>query len=199
MASLRRLRRRLARLWGLLGDEDVQSISRRYFISNGFDGTLTSIGVIIGAVLSGVPDGLTVIKIGIGAAVGLGTSGVWSVWEIERAETKAEILRTEQAMLTDLDGTRYERRQEGARTVHAVASGLGPLLGILLPLLPFAFEGVLLGMAEAAVVAVALGVGLLASFGAYMGSMSGQRWYVAAFRMGLAGLVVALINVFLPG
>ena len=183
----------------MLADEDVQSISRRYFISNGFDGTLTSIGVVVGAVLSGVPDGLTVVKIGVGAAVGLGTSGVWSVWEIERAETKAEIRRTERAMLTDLDDTRFERRQQGARTVHAIASGIGPLIGILLPLVPFLFEGALLTLTQAAGIAVALGVGLLATFGAYMGSMSGQRWYVAAFRMGLAGVVVALINVFLPG
>ncbi|NHN61383.1 VIT1/CCC1 transporter family protein [Halorussus rarus] len=189
----------LRRFLDLLGREDVRAISRRYFVSNGFDGTLTSIGVVIGAVLSGVPDGFAVVKIGVGAAVGLGTSGVWSVWEIERAETKAEIRRTERAMLSDLDDTEFERRQQGARTVHAVASGIGPLIGILIPLLPFVFEGALFTLPQAAAVAVALGVGLLASFGAYMGSISGQRWYVAAFRMGLAGLVVAAINVFLPG
>ena len=188
-----------SRLRGLLGKEDVRAISRRYFISNGFDGTLTSIGVIIGAVLSGVPDGLVVVKIGLGAAVGLGTSAVWSVWEIERAETKAEILRVERAMLTDLDDTRIQRQQSGARLLHAVMSGLGPLIGVLVPLVPFLFTETALTMEQAAVAAVALGVTVLGSFGAYMGSISGQRWYVAAGRMGLAGLVVAVINVFLPG
>jgi len=187
------------RLVGLLGKRDVLAISRRYFISNGFDGTLTSIGIVVGAVLSGVPDGATVIKVGLGAAVGLGTSAVWSVWEIERAETRAEIRRIERAMLTDLDDTRVQRQQSGARLVHATASGLGPLIGILVPLSPFVFEGTAVTMVEAALVAVALGVGVLGIFGAYMGSISGQRWYVAAARMGLAGLVVALINVFLPG
>lgn len=193
MASIRR------RLVRLLGKEEVRAISRRYFVSNGFDGTLTSIGVIVGAVLSGVPDGFTVIKIGLGAAVGLGTSAVWSVWEIERAETRAEIRRIERAMLTDLDDTRIQREQSGARLLHAIMSGLGPLIGILIPLSPFLFEGVMFSMQEAALIAVALGVGVLGVFGAYMGSISGQRWYVAAARMGLAGLVVAVINVFLPG
>ncbi|MFB6151710.1 MAG: VIT1/CCC1 transporter family protein [Haloarculaceae archaeon] len=183
----------------LLGREEVRAISRRYFVSNGFDGTLTSIGVIVGAVLSGVPDGITVVKIGLGAAVGLGTSAVWSVWEIERAETKAEIRRMERAMLTDLDDTRIEREQTGARLVHATASGLGPAIGIVITLLPFLFEGTVFSMVEAAVVGVGLGVGVLGVFGAYMGSISGQRWYVAAVRMGLAGLVVAGINVLLPG
>jgi predicted membrane protein (TIGR00267 family) len=183
----------------LLRDEDVRSIARRYFVSNGFDGTLTCIGVVVGAVLSGISDGSTVITIGLGAAVGLGTSALWSVWEIERAETKAEILRLEEAMLIDLDDTRIERSQRGARIVHAVASGLGPTIGILVPLTPFLLEGTLLTMTEAGVVSVMLGVGILSVFGAYMGSISGQRWYVSAARMGLAGLVVAAINVALPG
>jgi predicted membrane protein (TIGR00267 family) len=193
VTSIRQLLRRL------LGREDVLAISRRYFVSNGFDGTLTSIGIIVGAVLSGVPDGLTVIKIGLGAAVGLGTSAVWSVWEIERAETRAEIGRIERAMLTDLDDTRVQRERSGARLMHAILSGLGPLIGILVPLSPFVVEGAVFTMQEAALVAVGLGIGVLGGFGAYMGSISGQRWYVAAARMGLAGLVVAVINFFLPG
>lgn len=193
MARIRSALRRL------LGDEDVRAISRRYFVSNGFDGTLTCIGVVVGSVLSGVPDGLTVIKIGLGAAVGLGTSAVWSVWEIERAETRAEVLRIEQAMLVDLDDTRIQRDRQGARLLHATTSGLGPLIGILVPLTPFVLAGTVLSLAEAALVAVALGIGILGVFGAYMGSISGQRWYVAALRMALAGLVVALVNVVLPG
>jgi predicted membrane protein (TIGR00267 family) len=190
---------RIRRFRRLLGREEVQAISRRYFVSNGFDGTLTCIGVVVGAVLSGVSSGLLVIKIGLGAAIGLGTSAVWSVWEIERAETRAEILRMEQAMLTDLDDTRIEHEQRGVRAIHATMSGLGPLIGVLVPLSPFALEGSVFTMVEAALVAVGLGVALLGAFGAYMGSISGQRWYVAAARMGLAGLVVALLNVVLPG
>ena len=105
------IRRLLGRL---AADEGVLAISRRYFISNGFDGTLTCVGTVVGAVLSGVPDGGTVIASWLGAAVGLG-------------------------------------------------------------------------------------VGVLCAFGAYMGFISRQRWYVGAARMGFAGLVVAAINLVLPG
>lgn len=188
-----------ALLSSLLGREDVRSISRRYFISNGFDGTLTCVGIMVGAVLSGIPDGTTVIQIGLGAAVGLGTSAVWSVWEIERAETSAELRRIEHAMLTDLGETRVQQEQQGARLIHATASGLGPLIGVLVPLTPFLFEGVAISMPGAGVVGVALGITVLGVFGAYMASVSGQRWYVSAVRMALAGLVVAVINIFLPG
>ncbi|PGF14039.1 hypothetical protein CP556_23525 [Natrinema sp. CBA1119] len=183
----------------LLEDDEVRSISRRYFISNGFDGTLTSIGVVVGAYLSGISDGLTVITIGLGAAVGLGTSGVWSVWEIERAEKQAELLVIERAMLTDLEETAVQQRRVGARKINAVASGIGPLIGILLPLAPFLAEGIAFSMLEATLVAIAVGVAVLFTFGAYLGSISKQNWIVAGIRMGLAGIVVAFLNLFLPG
>lgn len=102
-----------ALLRSLFGDEESRAIARRYFVSYGFDGTLTSVGV--GAVRSGIPERWTVIKIGLGAAVGLGTCAVWSVWEIERAETAAEIERLERAMLTDFDDTRIERSRQRAQ------------------------------------------------------------------------------------
>ncbi len=190
---------RLSRLRRLLKKDDVRSISRRYFISNGFDGTLTSVGIAIGSFLSGVPDGITVFKIGVGAAIGLGTSGVWSVWEIERAEKRAERRQIERAMLTELDDTRMHREQEGARIINATLSGFGPLIGILLPVSPYLLVGTSLTLFLATVLAVGIGVALLFVFGAYMGSISDQRWYVAGVRMALAGLVVAGLNIVLPG
>ncbi|PCR88967.1 VIT1/CCC1 transporter family protein [Natrinema ejinorense] len=199
MTDVPSLRDRLESVRGLLADEEVRSISRRYFISNGFDGTLTSIGVVVGAYLSGIADGLTVITIGLGAAVGLGTSGVWSVWEIERAEKQAELMALERAMLTDLEDTAVQQRRAGARKINAVASGIGPLIGILLPLVPFLAQGPVLSMLEATLLAIAVGVTVLFVFGAYLGSISKQNWIVAGIRMGLAGIVVAILNLFLPG
>ncbi|WP_170964536.1 VIT1/CCC1 transporter family protein [Natronomonas salsuginis] len=190
---------RLSALRALTDDEDVRSISRRYFISNGFDGTLTSIGVVVGAYMSGVTDGITVFTIGIGAAVGLGTSGVWSVWEIERAEKRAELHRIERAMLTDLGDTRAQSRRTSARKINAIASGVGPIIGIVLPLLPFLLHGVVFSLLEAVFVAVGIGVAVLFLFGAYLGSVSKQNVIVAGVRMGLAGIVVAILNLLLPG
>ncbi|EMA40383.1 hypothetical protein C448_13566 [Halococcus morrhuae DSM 1307] len=177
----------------------VGPIARRYFVSNGFDGALTGVGVTVGAYLSGISDGLTVISLGLAAAVGLTTSGVWSVWEIERAEMRAEIQETEEAMLADLSDTRIERDKMSNQVVNALMSGLGPLLGLIVPLTPFLFEGTAFSLLQATLVSVAMAVGILFSFGAYMASISRQRWYIAGIRMGLAGIVVAVLNVFLPG
>lgn len=190
---------RLAGLRRVLRKDDVRSLSRRYFVANGFDGTLTSIGVVVGAYLSGVEDGLALIGIGLGAAVGLGTSGIWSVWEIERAETSREREHLERAMLTSLEDTQLTRDLRNEQTVHALAAASGPVIGVTVTLLPFLFEGVFLTMFQAVVTSILLGVLLLGGVGAYMGLISKQRWYVAAVRMGLAGIVVAVISVLLPG
>ena len=179
--------------------EMVGPIARRYFVSNGFDGALTGVGVTVGAYLSGIEDGLTVVSLGLAAAVGLTTSGVWSVWEIERAEMRAEIQETEDAMLADLSDTRVERDKMENQVVNALMSGLGPLLGLVVPLIPFLVEGTVFSLLQATLVSVAMAVGVLFTFGAYMASISRQKWYVAGIRMGLAGVVVAVINVFLPG
>ena len=179
--------------------ERVGPIARRYFVSNGFDGALTGVGVTVGAYLSGVPDGLTVVKIGLGAAVGLTTSGVWSVWEIERAEMRAELHELEDEMLTDLSDTHIAREKSSDQVVNALMSGLGPLFGLVIPLLPFLLEGTAVTLLQATAVSVALACGVLFAFGAYRASISRQRWFVAGIRMGLAGIVVAAINVFLPG
>jgi predicted membrane protein (TIGR00267 family) len=77
-------------------------------------------------------------------------------------------------------------------------SGLGPFIGLVLPLIPFVFEE-LLTLLGAVLVSIAVAVGVLFVFGAYMGSISRQRWYVAGARMGLAGLVVAGLNYVVPG
>ena len=182
-----------------IGTDMIGPIARRYFVSNGFDGALTGVGVTVGAYLSGIDDGLTVISLGLGAAVGLTTSGVWSVWEIERAEMRAEIQETEDAMLTDLSDTQVEREKMSNQVVNALMSGLGPLLGLVVPLTPFLFEGALLTLFQATLVSVGIAVAVLFAFGAYMASISRQRWYIAGIRMGLAGVVVAVLNVFLPG
>jgi predicted membrane protein (TIGR00267 family) len=177
----------------------IGPIARRYFVSNGFDGALTGVGVTVGAYLSGIEDGLTVISLGLAAAVGLTTSGVWSVWEIERAEMRAEIQETEEAMLADLSDTRIEREKMSNQVVNALMSGLGPLLGLVVPLTPFLFEGTVFSLFLATLVSVGMAVAILFVFGAYMASISKQRWYIAGIRMGLAGIVVAVLNVFLPG
>ena len=188
--------RELKKTWN---KDEVKSISRRYFISNGFDGTLTAVGITVGSYLSGVSTGATVFKVAAGAAVGLVTSGVWSVWEIEKAEKLAQLHDLEENMLKELEGTEIHQIKKQGRVVNAVASGAGPVLGVLLTASPFLLEGILLNMFQSTAASVLMAVGLLFGFGVYMADISEQNWLKAGLRMGLAGLVVAALNILLPG
>ena len=183
----------------LLRDENVRSISRRYFISNGFDGTLTCIGIIVGSFLGGSQSAMEIVRVVAGGTVGLAASGVWSVWEIERAEKLAELKRVEEKMLTDLEGTKLHDQKGAARKINALMSGLGPTIGMLLPIAPYFLVGVALSMLWATVLGVAIGVGILFAFGAYMGGISEQNWVIAGVRTGAVGIVVGAINIVLPG
>ena len=190
---------RIARFRRVISKEDVRSLSRRYFVANGFDGTLTCIGVVVGAYLSGVTDGFAIIGIGLGAAVGLGVSGIWAVWEIERAETSMEQRELETAMLTDLSNTRITRELQTEQIVLALAAASGPVIGIFLTLTPFLLVDVFLSPLQALLASIGLGIALLGGVGAYLGIISEQRPAVGAIRMGLAGVVVAVISILLPG
>lgn len=77
-------------------------------------------------------------------------------------------------------------------------SGLGPLFGLVLPLTPFLFADTALSLLQATILSVAVAVGVLFAFGVCMASISRQRWYIAGIRMGLAGIVVAVISIILP-
>jgi VIT1/CCC1 family predicted Fe2+/Mn2+ transporter len=83
--------------------------------------------------------------------------------------------------------------------VNSLMSGTGPVVTMLPIISPFLFAPSPLSMLEAAVASVGIGIGVLFAFGSYMGEISKQKWWKAGLRMGLAGLVVALINVLLPG
>lgn len=183
----------------VLEKDAVRALARRYCIANGFDGTLTTIGVVIGAYLGGITDGMTVIGIGLGAAVGLGTSGIWSVWEIERAETSRQQAALEKAMLTSLEDTQLTRDLRYEQILLAIASATGPVVAVTIMLLPFLGVGVVYSILGGVLFSILLGITLLSLAGAYMGAISRQRWYVAAIRMGLAGIVVSLISLVLPG
>lgn len=189
----------LAVLRRVLKKGEIKALGRRYFVANSFDGVLTSMGIIIGGFLSGIHDPTTLITIGLGAAVGLGISGIWSVWEIERAETSRIQADLEQAMLTSLEDTRLERNQRYTQLVLAISAGSGPVIAIVVTLIPFFFVDPGFTITQGVLLSIGFGMALLGGIGAYMGYISKQRWYVAAVRMALAGLVVAIISVFLPG
>lgn len=78
-------------------------------------------------------------------------------------------------VVANLNDTRIQREQSGARLIHTIMSGVGPLIRILIRLSPFAVECIVLTIQEATLVAVGLGIGV-----------SGMFWRVHGLDFGAA-------------
>ena len=64
----------------------VGGLARRYFIMNGFDGALTTLGVVLGSWFGGVQDPRIVFGLGLSTGIAMAVSGAWGAMISERAE-----------------------------------------------------------------------------------------------------------------
>ena len=175
---------------------DLGPIARRYFVIGAFDGALTILGIIVGAVASGVGESekAIVLTASISAAIALAVSSAVGAFEAERVEKKLDIRSLERAMLTRLSEEHKGAFRFAAYT-SALVHGVAPLIAALPPLVPF----LLLPTGEAAIAAVVVTLLFLFAMGAYLGSLVRERMVYTGLRFIGVGLVTALILWLLRG
>jgi len=104
-----------------------RGIVRRYFVTNGFDGALAMLGLIMGFYVSGgVPLGVA-ISVCLSTAIALAVSGLSSAYISEMAERRRELHQLERAMVADLGGSAYGRATRLVPLIIALVNGLAPL------------------------------------------------------------------------
>jgi len=172
---------------------DLISVSRRYFIIGFFDGVLTILGLIIGSHISGEISARLIITAGVATALALGISSSWGAYEAERIEQKIMKDQKERALLVNSRESSIDRAHRFAAYVSSIIHGISPIIGAILPISPYAF----LPLDEAFVASLTIGFASLFILGAFMGKMAGYNIFVSGFRMFLAGVLTALIVIFL--
>ena len=169
----------------------AQRIARRYFVTNGFDGALTMLGLTMGFYSSGGVTTPVAISACLGAAIALAVSGLASAYMSEAAERERELRELEQALVVDLDDTAHARAARLIPFIVAAVNGLAPLLIALLIIAPLWLSeaGVALPMAP---LETSIAVAFLALFllGAFLGIVSGRFWLWS----GLRTLAIALLT-----
>ena len=86
---------------------DVSAIARRYFAMNAFDGVVTIIGVLAGAMVAGVTQPDVVVVTGLTTAMAMGISGFTGAFLTEAAERERTLQRLERpTLLTAVAATR---------------------------------------------------------------------------------------------
>ncbi|MFH1834713.1 MAG: hypothetical protein ABH851_00835 [Methanobacteriota archaeon] len=175
-----------------------ESIARRYFLMNTFDGSLTILGIILALHLAGASEAKIYIISCVGAAIAMGVSGVWGAYAAEKAERVREMKSLEKHVLRDLEGTRVERRLNRIVVLVALVDGASPLLAALIIISPYMISQLgLIGELQAFTGAIAIEIIILFGLGFTAGSISEEDRISNGLKMLGAGILVGVITILL--
>jgi predicted membrane protein (TIGR00267 family) len=170
----------------------ARSIARRYLITNGFDGSLTMLGMMTGFYTSGITDLSVAISACLGAAIALFISGLSSAYLSEKAEREKELRELEQALLVDLKESDYGQASRYLPILVALVNGLAPLLLSLVILLPLFFAEQLHALPSSPFInSIIVALICIFSLGVYLGKISKNFWLWS----GLRTLIIAIVTV----
>jgi len=186
------MRKRIERFREYLEVSRAHEIARRLFVMNAFDGTLTIMGVVIGAHFSGVSDPKVVVIACIGGAVAMGISGISGAYLAERAERKRDLKKLEMAMLQRMDGTHFARASEFASFVIAFVDGISPALSAAVLVMPYIFVPKI-GMDTAFYISLSLGLAILFTLGVFLARISDERPLLSGMQMIIIGIITIVI------
>lgn len=174
-------------------------IARRYFITNGFDGALAMLGLLMGFAVSDATGHLNVwISACLGTAIALCISGMSSAYISETAEKRKELQELEKAMVTRLDKSAHGKAARMTAIVIALINGLSPLLISLAIITPL-----WLGQRDVWLPLPPLECAILIAFilifamGVFLGKISGTFWLWTGLRALAIAIVTTLIILML--
>jgi predicted membrane protein (TIGR00267 family) len=177
---------------------EVGEIARRYFAMNAFDGVLTALGVLVGGYLGGVDSPRAIFVVVLTTAVGMGVSGFYGSYLVERAERGRAMRELEESTLSSLDNTTIASASKYATIVIALVDGASPFAAALIVMIPFAFTGVI-SMQTAYLAAVIVGLVELFFLGVFLGAISRERLWLSGLRLAFAGVIALVISLILGG
>jgi len=111
-------------------------IARRYFVNNGFDGSMTMLGIIVGAWVVNVTQPEIIVTAGLGACLAMGISGLSGAYLTERAERKRNLKSLETAMMTKLNDSVITDATKFVSFYAAIVNGGSTILTALISLSP---------------------------------------------------------------
>ena len=183
--------RQIRSLWKI---SQAGQIARRYFVTNGFDGALTMLGILIGFHTGGEVPLIVAISACLGAAIALGISGFTSALLSETEERKKELKELEESLVAPLEESDYGRASQITPWMIAAVNGLSPFLISLFVILPLWLEQAGMGLPlPLGPLETGIGFSFLAILflGIFLGRISGTFWLWSGLRAVLIGLATA--------
>lgn len=172
----------------------ASDIARRYFVTNGFDGALTMLGLVIGFYSSSQAPNGVILAACLGAAIALTVSGLVSAYISESAERKKELSELEQALVKNMDDSAHAKAAKLVPIFVAAVNGLSPLIISLIIISPM---GLSLSGYELPIPPLQFSIIIafitLFALGIFIGKISGQFWLWSGFRTLLIAVITAAI------
>jgi predicted membrane protein (TIGR00267 family) len=193
-----RLRERAATLRHYHEIAEVGEIARRYFAMNAFDGVLTAVGVLVGGYLGGVDSARAIMTVMLTTAVGMGVSGFYGSYLVERAERGRAMRELEASTLSSLQDTTIAAASRYAVIVIAFVDGASPFFAALIVMLPFFFTG-MISMHAAYYLAIVVAFIELFCLGMFLGAVSRERLWLSGLRLTVAGVIALVVSLLLGG
>ncbi|MEM2936183.1 MAG: VIT1/CCC1 transporter family protein [Candidatus Bathyarchaeia archaeon] len=188
------LRGRLRKFRSYIEITGASEIARRYFVMNAFDGVLTILGIIIGAIVAKEVNPKIIVGAGLGASLAMGISGALGAYLTERAERRRNLKDLERHMLRNLEGSIIDKASLAASLWVALIDGLSPALVAVLSLIPFFMVLAFMISIEVGLIAsIAINLFTLFILGIFLGRVSKGNMWVHGILMVGVGVLMALI------
>jgi len=173
-------------------------IARRYFIKNGFDGSMTVLGIIVGSWVVGVDEPEIIVTAGLAACLAMGVSGLFGAYMTEKAERKSHLKTLEAAMLTDLSDSIHNKASDFVSVYAAFIDGASPMLTAVIALIPFilTLTGTFV-IWHAYIVSFTLTLATLFSLGLYLGRIAKENVWLYGVQTVAAGILIVAIVLLL--
>ena len=172
------------------------------FVTNGFDGALTMLGLLLGFYTGEEVPMSVVISACLGAAIALSISGFTSAYLSESEERKKELKELEESLVSPLAESNYGKASQVTPWVIAAVNGLSPLLISLFIIIPLWLEdwGYILPFdIDSFDAAIGFSFLVILFLGIFLGRISGTFWLWSGLRAVFIGLVTATIIFLIDG
>ena len=177
---------------------EMGPIARRYFVKNGFDGSMTMLGIIVGAWVVNVTQPEIVVTAGLGACLAMGISGVSGAYMTERAERKRDLKNLETAMMTKLNDSVITDATSFVSLYAALVDGGSPIITALISLSPFfLLLHRLIPVQSAYISSLVVTMITLFMLGIYLGKIAKENALLYGIQTLVAGLVTVGIALLL--
>jgi predicted membrane protein (TIGR00267 family) len=167
----------------------------RYIVRGLIDGSLSTLGIVLGASIGGDPK--VIMAAGLGGGIANSISNLLGALTGEKAGVMIKLAKYEKAMVgcdVNLKDTKVYEKEKKRIWKAGIFDAIATFFGSVLPVMPFLFVPFgLINLPAAILSSIVLTVSLLFALGIYLGKLSKENILWAGTKMAIFGIITAVL------